>query len=289
MSPLNVQPWQSRSAYYDGPMDLAATITWLTQPYVAYALFWAILLAVATLETLAPGREDRKPLGPRLRVNFAFGLTTFAIHSLPFLSEVALAELARTRGWGLLNRNDIGLFGGVLWQIAASVLAYDLCGYAIHRLSHRVGWLWRLHRVHHSDSDMDLSTYFRSHPLDVVVILGVKYALILALGLHPAALVLHGLAKQITMSLGHANIAPRPRLSRSAALLFVTPAFHQVHHSAWRPETDSNYGEVLTVWDRLFGSIGRTSGAVERFGLGDGYDADSASLTGQFNLPFRGR
>lgn len=252
---------------------------------VSYAIYWAILLGVAVLEMLAPGRTDRMALIPRFKVNFAFGLMTMALLSLPLLSEVTLAEWTRQHGWGLFRYLDLG-FG---WQILLSFLAYDLCGYAIHRLSHKVGWLWRLHRVHHSDGDMDLSTYFRSHPLDVVLILVIKYLLILALGLHPAALVLHGLAKQLTMSFGHANIRPRPRLSGVISLLFVTPAYHQVHHSAWRPETDSNFGEVLTLWDRLFGSIGRTNGTVERYGLGDAFDAESTSLRAQLKLPFAAR
>jgi sterol desaturase/sphingolipid hydroxylase (fatty acid hydroxylase superfamily) len=249
---------------------------------VSYTVFWAILVAVASLEMLAPGRTDRRPLMPRLKVNFGFGLMTMALLSLPLLSEVALAELVRERGIGLFHQIEIGM----LWQVGLSFLAYDLCGYTIHRLSHKWAWLWRLHRVHHSDSDLDLSTYFRSHPLDVILILLIKYALIVALGLHPAALILHGLGKQMTMSLGHANIRPRPRLSRIVSLVFVSPAFHQNHHSAHQPDTDSNYGEVLTIWDRLLGSVGKVEGQVERFGLGDRYDAESASLAKQLKLPF---
>ena len=265
--------------------SLAQLIERLAYAPLVAAFYWAILIAAAALEMAFPGRSDRLPLGPRLRVNFAFGLSTMLLYAIPFLSEVALAEWVRARGWGLFNRAEAGL----AWHLVLSFLAYDLCGYTIHRLSHRFRWLWRLHRVHHSDSDLDLSTYFRSHPLDVMVILGIKFAAIVGLGLHPAALVLHGLAKQVTMSLGHANIAPRPRLSRAISAVFVSPAFHQTHHSAHRPDTDSNYGEVLTVWDRLFASAGRTGGAIERFGLGDAYDADSASLAGQLKLPFVSR
>lgn len=280
--------WKFRTPQYEDPMDRPAfdsALDLLVSGPVSYAIYWAILLAVAAMEMLAPGRIGRTAQGPRFTVNFGFGLMTMALLSLPLLSEVALAEWARMRGWGLFHTIELG----VVWQVALSFLAYDLCGYTIHRVSHHVGWLWRLHRVHHTDSEMDLSTYFRSHPLDVAVILLIKFALIVALGLHPAALVLHGLGKQLTMSFGHANIRPWPRLSRIVSLLFVTPAYHQVHHSAWRPETDSNYGEVLTLWDRLLGSVGRTNGLVERFGLGDIYDADSASLTSQLKLPFAKR
>lgn len=280
--------WQALPSGYDGMMDTSFSVyaleQWLISP-ASFALYWAILLGVAGLEVFAPGRTDRMPVGQRFKVNFGFGLMTMALLTLPVLSEIALAQLARSNGWGLFHSLSLG----PVWAIALSFLAYDLCGYTIHRLSHRWTWLWRLHRVHHSDSDMDLSTFFRSHPVDVMVILAIKYALILALGLHPAALALHGLGKQLTMSFGHANIRPNPRLSRIVSLLFVSPAFHQIHHSAWRPETDSNFGEVLTIWDRLFGSTGRVLGTVERYGLGDAYDADSASLAAQLKLPFVSR
>jgi sterol desaturase/sphingolipid hydroxylase (fatty acid hydroxylase superfamily) len=280
--------WKARLPGYDRMMDVslseAALEQWLTG-LASFALYWAILLGVAGLEVFQPGRTDRMPVGPRFTVNFGFGLMTMALLTLPVLSEVTLAQMARSNGWGLFHRLSLG----PVWAIGLSFLAYDLCGYTIHRLSHRWPWLWRLHRVHHSDSDMDLSTYFRSHPADVMAILAIKYVLIVALGLHPAALALHGLGKQLTMSFGHANIRPRPRLSRIVSLLFVSPAFHQIHHSAWRPETDSNYGEVLTIWDRLFGSTGRVLGTVERYGLGDAYDADSASLAAQLKLPFVAR
>lgn len=266
-------------------MDLDHAFAMLASPYIAYGLFWAILIAVAALEAFSPGRADRKALGPRMRVNFAFGLTTMALLSLPLLSEFALAQLAQERGWGLFN----ALALPPIWAIPLSFLACDLCGYAFHRASHRVAWLWRLHRVHHSDSDMDLTTYFRSHPLEVATALAIKYVLIIALGLHPLALLIYGVTKQVTMTLGHANIVPRPQLSRLASMLFVSPAFHQLHHSAHRPETDSNYGEVLTIWDRLLSTMGRVEGPVARFGLGDAYDAEAASFKSQLKLPFVSR
>ena len=139
-----------------------------------------------------------------------------------------MADLARANGWGLLHR----VAPGVGWEIALGFIACDLCGYAIHRMSHRLAWPWRLHRVHHSDSDLDLSTYFRSHPLEVLLVIAVKFVAIVALGLHPAALLLHGLAKHLTMALGHAGIGPDHPLSRIASPIFVTPGFHRVHHSA---------------------------------------------------------
>ena len=277
--------WQFEAVKYDDRMDrsaLGSTLDILFSGSMAYAFFWAILVAVAILEMLVPGRTARMAFAPRFKVNFGFGLMTMALLSLPLLYEVALAEWARVHGWGLLHHFELS----VTWQIGLSFLAYDLSGYTIHRLSHHYGLLWRLHRVHHTDSDLDLSTYFRSHPLETALIIGIKSALVIALGLHPVALVAHGMAKQLTMTLGHANIRPRPRLSQIVSWLFVSPRFHANHHSANRLDTDSNYGEVLTIWDRLLGSIGKATGPVERFGLGDAYDRTSDRLTAQLRLPF---
>lgn len=269
------------------PELLDSAVTWLATAHQNYgmgyyALYWALLLGAAAIEVFSPGRKPAGSLGPRFRVNFGFGLMTMILLSLPFLSEVALAELATSRGWGLFGLFDLSTG----WRILLSFLAYDLCGYTIHRCAHRYSLLWRLHRVHHSDSDLDLSTYFRSHPLDTTLIFAIRYVLIVSLGLHPAALVLHGLGKQVTMTLGHANVRPRPRLSRTFAWLFVSPSFHAIHHSSERTDTDSNYGEVLSIWDRLFGTVGRVTGEVSRHGLGDAYDSDSTSLAAQLRLPF---
>lgn len=263
---------------------LPPLLAWLALPYAAYALYWAIPFLVATAEMVAASRSQRTPIGPRLRVNFAFGLFTALLYSLPWLSEVLLAQWIAARGWGLLA--NTGLTPG--WQVVLGFLAYDLCGYAIHRLSHRSAWLWRLHRVHHADADLDLSTYFRSHPLDVLLIVALRASLIVALGILPLAILLYGLAKQATMALGHANLPALPRVSRTTALLVVSPAFHARHHSAHQRETDSNYGEVLTVWDRLFGTAGAIGSPIARFGLGDAYDAQATSLRRQFMLPFVG-
>lgn len=258
------------------------TIGWLTTGMVGFAAYWSVLIFVALVEVALPGPRHRTPAGPRLWTNIALGLLAATLNSIPLLSEVAFAELIQANGLGLLNHAALPTWLHVL----VSFLAVDLLAYAVHRASH--GWkpLWRLHRVHHSDADIDLSTLFRIHPLSVPVLLAISFIAIAGIGIHPVGILLHGAAKLFSMGFGHANVAPRPGLSRIVSLLVVTPDFHRRHHSAWQPETDSNYGEVLTLWDQLFRSAAPDNAPVERFGLGDAYDADAASLVDQLKLPF---
>ncbi len=260
----------------------AQSLEWLTTSTPGFIGYWLILIAIAGVELAFPGMAQRTSSGARIRTNLILGLIMAAIYSLPMVSEFAFATWVEKRGWGLLN----------LWspplslKVTSSFVTYDLLAYAVHRASHIWRPLWLLHRVHHADADIDLSTFFRAHPVAIVVNWVLHFAAILAIGLHPLGILLHAAANLVTMGLGHANVRASPRIGRFCALLFVTPEFHRRHHSAWQPETDSNYGEVLTVWDRLFRSRAPSESAVLRYGLGDSFDEDAASVIGQLKLPF---
>jgi sterol desaturase/sphingolipid hydroxylase (fatty acid hydroxylase superfamily) len=121
-------------------------------------------------------------------------------------------------------------------------------------LLHRVPLLWRLHRVHHSDTVMDVSTALRFHPIEILASLGFKATIILLLGAPPQAV----LAFEIVLGAGalftHANLAMPAWLERPLRVLFVTPSLHMIHHSPNPAETNSNFGFSFSFWDRLFGS-----------------------------------
>ncbi len=262
--------------------DFASMALWLTAGIPGAIWFWSVLVLVALLEAALPGSAGAGPAGRRIVVNFGLGLIAAVATFIPALSAIVMAGIVRENGWGLLNFVDCPAWAA----IALSFLAADLIAYALHRASHRYRPLWRLHRVHHSDSELDLSTLFRVHPLTVLLLVVVDGAAIFALGLHPAGIALHVVAKHVTMTLGHANISLRDSKGTWLSRLVVTPAFHARHHSALVRETDSNYGEVLSVWDHLLGSATTGKTPVARFGLGDAYDRDAASLRGQLQLPF---
>lgn len=168
-------------------------------------------------------------------------------------------------------------------------LVLDLSGYWLHRAYHRFSVLWRLHRVHHCDLELDYSTTFRHHPGEVLVSLFVIYLVMAALALAPSQVIPYVIAVKAAQLLAHANIRLNPRTESLINLLFVTPGTHQFHHSRQQPQTDSNFGEVLTVWDRLFGTYTcpRRSSEPAEFGLDEFVEARHQQLGALLALPLR--
>lgn len=141
-----------------------------------------------------------------------------------------------------------------LLNILVAILLYDLFHYWSHRLLHIVPVLWRLHRLHHSDPDVDISTEFKHHPLESVASGLLSVGFIIASGVHPIAIIVRALGAQIVSLASHANIRLPQVLDQKLRLVIITPAMHRIHHSSWQPETDSNYGTLFSFWDRLFKS-----------------------------------
>ena len=174
-----------------------------------------------------------------------------------------LAVTARASGIGLLNAIDAPLAVG----IAATLVALDLVSYFWHRAMHRVGFLWRLHRVHHADADYHVSTALRFHPGELLLALPVRLSAILLLGAPPVAVVAFEAVFGIANVLEHGNFDLPRRLEQSLAAVLVTPALHRRHHSVERRERDSNLGTILSVWDRLARTL-RPSASTQSFPTG---------------------
>ena len=210
-------------------------------------VFVATLALMLVLERLLPRRK--RPPQRHLRWPANFGLVLIDSLLLRLLLPVTaygVAVLAQQRGWGLFN-----LLALPAWlSVALCWLLLDGAIYAQHRAMHAVPLLWRLHRVHHSDIEFDTSTALRFHPLEILLSMLWKMALVLALGAPALAVLLFEVALNAAALFNHANI----RLPGDSVLRrwLATPDFHRVHHSVLRAETDSNYGNVLSVWDYLF-------------------------------------
>lgn len=168
---------------------------------------------------------------------------------LPVLAVGVAADVYAQQGglFGLLNMP--------LW-LAASLgfLLLDLAIYAQHWASHRVPLLWRLHRMHHSDTDLDVSTALRFHPLEIAGSMLYKMALVWALGIHPGVVLVFEIVLNATAIFNHANISIPHRLERLLRGVVVTPDMHRVHHSIRPSETNANYGFNFPWWDRVFGT-----------------------------------
>lgn len=246
--------------------------------------FALVLVGLFLIQRHWPARGDGRP-SRRQVVNLSLVVIDTLILRLAF-PVLAVGFAVAVHGGGLL-----GLVSWPAWlEFLIAVLALDVVIYWQHRLLHAVPLLWRLHRVHHADTDVDVTTGVRFHPLEIALSMGIKLGVIFALGPHPLAV----LAFELLLSLGslftHADFALPRRMDRRLRWLVVTPSMHRIHHSTWRPETDSNYGFHLSVWDRLFGSYTAEPREDERtmlLGLENFREAPDQTLWRLLINPFR--
>ncbi len=166
------------------------------------------------------------------------------------LAASSVALIAQQREWGVLNQLSLG--SGAEWLIAIVVL--DLAIYLQHRLFHKVPLLWRLHRMHHADLDYDVTTGARFHPLEIILSMLIKFAVVVLIGAPVEAVVLFEILLNATAMFNHGNIQLPSKVDQSLRLLIVTPDMHRVHHSLRGDETDSNFGFSLSWWDRWLGT-----------------------------------
>ncbi len=220
--------------------------------------FAGVFALLALWEILAPRRLPS--IGRTARWPGNLGIAIIDAVAVRFLfptAAVAVALTAEARGWGALN-----LLALPAWaEIMFAVIALDLIIYAQHVLSHRIPILWRLHRMHHSDLALDLTTGVRFHPVEIVGSMLIKLGAIVALGAPALAVLIFEVILNAASMFNHGNIRLGARLDRALRLVLVTPDMHLVHHSTVRRETDSNFGFCLPWWDRLFKTYRRAPAA----------------------------
>lgn len=218
---------------------------------IRLAAFAGLLTLFVATESWRPRRARVQGRGLRWATNMAISLfNTVALRVAVPVLAVGAAAWAVEREIGLLNSLDAP------WWLAVivSLLALDVVIYAQHVMFHRVPVLWRVHRVHHTDRDIDATTALRFHPVEIVISMGIKIAVVVAIGAPAAAVILFEVVLNGMAMFNHANMNLPPALDRVLRAVVVTPDMHRVHHSVIRQETDSNFGFNLSAWDRLFGT-----------------------------------
>lgn len=254
--------------------------------WLPFAAFWLLFFAVALVELLLPLHHKTIEATGRLFTNFSLGAANFAIAAILPLSTILAAQWAANASIGLLNWVAMP----AMLVFALTIALRSLAAYALHRLDHKVPLLWRLHQIHHCDTAIDLSTSFRNHPVTPLVQSAILGSVAVLLGLSVPALILYETLSVGLVLLTHANL-DLGRAEPWLRWLIVTPQMHHVHHSAARHETDSNFGDVFSVWDRLLGTYcARSVEEVRamRIGLGDSHDPQAGSLIHQLKLPLLG-
>jgi len=271
-----VTKWASKERILSPQLEIAI------RAGTAAALFAALALWEARLprRRLVAGRRGRwfGNLG-------ILGVDLVTVRLLVPTAAVGAALVAARNGWGLLALLNVPFWAAVV----SSVVVLDLVIWAQHYVFHRVPLLWRIHRVHHADVDIDVSTGLRFHPLEILLSLAIKMGAVIALGAPAVAVVIFEVLLNATSMFNHSNIALPTWIEPAARWLIVTPQMHEVHHSAERAETDSNFGFNLPWWDRLFGTYRATPAAGDKvvIGLPVFRDAAERRLLRLLTQPFR--
>nr|WP_298683220.1 sterol desaturase family protein [uncultured Dongia sp.] len=223
----------------------------MTEAAFRFSIFLIVFALIGLAEVLWPRRKPSDDKARRWRTNLGLVVVNVLAQRLT-LGAIAFAAAlyAGDKGWGLFN-----LVALPLWlEGAITLVILDAAIYLQHVATHKVPLLWRLHRVHHADLDVDVTTGLRFHPIEILLSLLYKATLVLALGADPLVVLIFEALLNAATLFTHGNIALPIRWDSALRWIICTPDMHRRHHSVVRVETDSNYGNVLSLWDRLCGT-----------------------------------
>jgi len=218
---------------------------------IRLSVFTAVLLLVALWEIIAPRRPLLDNKKRRWFTNLALVvIDTTAVRFLFPILPVALAQVAEARGWGLSHALQMTPW----FKILLGFVILDFIIYLQHLLFHHIPLLWRVHRMHHTDLDLDVTSGNRFHPLEIAISMLIKMAAIILLGAPSQAVLTFEVVLNACAMFSHGNIRLPAVLDRLLRLFLVTPDMHRVHHSVIVRETNSNFGFSLPWWDRICGT-----------------------------------
>jgi sterol desaturase/sphingolipid hydroxylase (fatty acid hydroxylase superfamily) len=258
------------------------------EPYIRLAAFCGVFALMAIWEFALPRRKQTIGRGWRWPNNLGVvAVDTLLVRVLFPTTAVGLALVAEAHGLGLFNVVPLPAWIGVV----ASVILLDLAIYFQHVLFHAVPVLWRLHRMHHADLDVDVTTGLRFHPIEILLSMVIKLAVVIALGAPALAVLLFEVLLNATSVFNHSNVRIPESLDDVVRWFVVTPDMHRVHHSIVARETNSNFGFNLPWWDRLFGTYRAQPAAGHEammIGIEQFRDPRELGLDRMLLQPFRG-
>src|SRR5436309_1468033 len=238
------------------------------EPLVRLGIFAAVFVAMAVWELLTPRRPQAIGRNWRWPNNLGvLAVDALLVRVLLPITAVGLALVAEAHGFGLFNIIALPTWA----SIVLSVILLDLAIYLQHVLFHAIPMLWRLHRMHHADLDIDVTTGVRFHPIEIVLSLLIKFGVVAAIGAPALAVLVFEVLLNATSMFNHSNVRMPPPVDALVRWMVVTPDMHRVHHSIIRAETDSNFGFNFPWWDRLFGTY-RPQPAEGHLGMTIGID-----------------
>lgn len=222
-----------------------------TEQSLRLAVFLGVLVLMMAAEFLWPRRDQAVSRQKRWPHNLTLVVLDIVLVRLVFpVSLAGFCLIAAQKGWGIFNTLDVPFW----LTFSLSLLALDILIYGQHIMLHKIPILWRLHRVHHTDTEFDVTTALRFHPIEILLSMLVKFTAAAILGAPPEAALAFEIILNAAAMFNHGNVNIPTRLDEWLRRFIVTPDMHRVHHSTIRRETDSNYGFSISLWDRLFGT-----------------------------------
>jgi sterol desaturase/sphingolipid hydroxylase (fatty acid hydroxylase superfamily) len=251
-----------------------------------HKLVWIVvcLSAAFGIESIMPLFKGGFRSWKHTKTNLVFLATLILINVIFGIITVGLFQWIDEAGWGLLNMIELPLAA----ELLLTILAFDLISqYIAHLMVHRVKFLWRIHLVHHSDTHVDATTGTRLHPLDFI---SRETFAVLAVFIMGAPLAFYMLYRILTIAFtyfNHSNIALPLKVDKAISWIIISPNTHKFHHHFEEPWTDRNFGNIFSIWDRIFGTFAYGDVADIKYGLDVTDDAKSDDLAYQMMLPIR--
>lgn len=259
------------------------------QTQVGVAVVGLIILLL--VETVHPYfdfyKGSFKKRGVHFAANLALGIVNALLNAILFVGLwLWAATWAESNNFGILNWISAPI--PVWLRVIFAVLLFDFWMYIWHRMNHQIPFLWRFHRVHHSDSTMDVSTATRFHTGEIFFSSLLRIPVIILLGIYLWELLIYEILVALVVQFHHANINLPGKMDNVLRWLIVTPHMHKVHHSRWRPETDSNFSTIFSFWDRIWRTF-RLHDPLHTLKMGlDEFDTEEdQKVKGLFSMPFR--
>ena len=239
-------------------------------------VFYGTIVLIMAIEQIAPRKKYEYSRISRWIGNAGiYVLVQLVFKLFPVLAAIGFAHIAQENSWGLFNL----VTAPYVLVFLASFVIFDYFHYLKHRFFHSIQVLWNAHRLHHSDPEIDATTELKHHPLEALFSAIINVGVIFIFGLDAFALLTYLFLFSVISPLSHANIELPAVLEKGLRWLIVTPDMHRIHHSSYQPETNSNYGVFLSVWDRVFGTYVQVPrGGHENIQLGLDEFRDSKDL-----------
>lgn len=256
----------------------------MSEGVIRLSVFLGVLILMGALEAIFPARARLQKRSSRWVTNMGLVIIdTLAIRLLFPIIAVGAALWADTQGWGLLNLIDIPFWLAIL----LAIIILDMMIYWQHVAFHRIPLLWRLHKVHHADRDLDATSGLRFHPIEIVISMLYKMVIVVALGAPVLAVIIFEILLNACALFNHANVRLPRWIERPLRQVMVTPALHRIHHSVIERETNTNFGFSVIWWDKIFRSYTDKPDGELTLGLRE-YQTDAPSnLLWSLIAPFK--